>query len=87
MKTLLAAIVFLGICILAMCVGIIFRKDRKFPETDISRNEEMRKRGIRCMKEVDDELFLKKKKTEGAVTCDGGNGDACNSCSFFTGLK
>lgn len=87
MKTIIVAIIVLGICVLGMCVGIIFRKDGKFPETDLSKNEEMRKRSIRCMKEVDDEIFSGKKGSKEGVACDGGEGSACNSCSFYIGAK
>ena len=55
LKTLLAAVLFLGICIFGMCFNIIFRKDGKFPETEVSKNENMRKLGIKCMKEQEDE--------------------------------
>lgn len=48
-KTVLAAAILLGIGVLGMCFNIIFRKNGKFPETEVSRNENMRKLGIKCM--------------------------------------
>ena len=55
MKTVLAAIIILGIGVIGMCFNIIFRKNGKFPETEISRNENMRKMGIKCMREQDED--------------------------------
>lgn len=60
MKTVLAAIIILGIGVIGMCFNIIFRKNGKFPETEISHNENMRKMGIKCMREQDEEIFSKK---------------------------
>lgn len=60
MKTVLAAIIILGIGVIGMCFNIIFRKNGKFPETEISRNENMRKMGIKCMREQDEEIFSKR---------------------------
>lgn len=66
MKTVLAAIIILGIGVIGMCFNIIFRKNGKFPETEISRNENMRKMGIKCMREQDEEIFSKKKPKRNA---------------------
>ena len=46
-----------------MCFNIIFRKDGRFPEYEVSQNKEMRKLGIRCMHEEDAALFGKKGMT------------------------
>ena len=54
MKIFIAALIFIGLSVFGLCFNIIFRKNGKFPETEISRNKEMRKLGIRCAKE--DEL-------------------------------
>jgi predicted metal-binding protein len=86
LTTVIAAIVILGICIFGMCFNIIFRKDGKFPETEISRNEEMRKRGIKCMREQEEEMF-RGKGSKNSVSCEGGNGSACSACSFYDGSK
>jgi hypothetical protein len=77
MKTLLAAILFLGICILAMCVGIIVKG--RFPETEVSRNEEMRKRGIKCMHELEQEMLRNARKNADCTTCS----DSCQDCGFY----
>jgi len=40
----------LGICVLFLAIGIILKKNGKFPETHISQNKNMRKMGIACAK-------------------------------------
>lgn len=46
----LAAIVILAIVVLGLGVGIFFGKKKRFPQTSISKNKEMAKRGISCAK-------------------------------------
>lgn len=82
MKTLLAAILFLGICIIGMCFNIIFRK-KKFPETEISRNENMRKMGIKCMREQEDEMFGNERQRKKQTSCTGVYDDSCVGCGFY----
>jgi len=74
MKTFLAALLLLGICILGMCIGVIFHKG--FPKYDVGSNEEMRKRGIVCFKDEDAKLHQKK-------ACSGNYSDACKDCSLY----
>ena len=45
MEILFAALVLVGLCVFGLCFNIIFRKDGKFPETEIENNVEM---PIRC---------------------------------------
>ncbi len=66
-KVLLAAVVFIGLCVVGLCFNILFRKGGKFPESDIGRNPELRKRGIRCVGE--DEASL----PGGSVDVSGGS--------------
>ena len=81
MKTRLAAILILAIAIALMCVGI--RVKGKFPETEVSRNENMRKMGIRCAKEEEEELLRKGKRAEDAKSCSGNYSDACLGCDYY----
>ncbi|MDD2594626.1 MAG: hypothetical protein PHD11_02255 [Bacteroidales bacterium] len=76
MKVLLAAIIVIGICVLAMCVTIIFKKDGKFPDGEISRNKELRKKGIVCAKEEEMKLWGKNKKRQPEHS-------DCSGCAFF----
>lgn len=82
MKTLLAAILVLAIAIALMCVGIIVKG--RFPETEVSRNENMRKMGIRCAKEEEEELHGKGKR-HGKTACTGNYNDDCIGCSLYKG--
>jgi len=81
MKVFLAALIFVGLCVFGMCFNVIFRK-KDFPQFDVGSNEEMRKKGIRCMREIDDEIFSKKKENDGAV-CSGEFTDACKGCGLY----
>ena len=78
MKTLLAAIVFVGLAVLLLGVNIFFFK-RPFPDGEISTNPEMRKRGIKCAKQEELEMLAAQK---GKKLCDGQPSDACASCAL-----
>ncbi len=83
MKTLLAAVLFLGICIVGMCFNVIFRKNGEFPKTEISENEDMRKMGIKCMRELDDEIHGSGIRKERSASCSGEFSDSCKGCGFY----
>lgn len=77
MKLLLFTIFLVGLCVIGLCFNIIFRKNGKFPETEIENNKEMRKRGIQCAKMEEKKLWGKKdKKHSGECNSD------CGSCGF-----
>ena len=78
MKTLLAAIIFVGLAVLLLGVNIFFFH-RPFPDGEISTNPEMRKRGIKCAKQEELEMLAAEK---GRKLCDGNVSDACASCSL-----
>ncbi|MBI9065898.1 MAG: hypothetical protein JEZ09_01320 [Salinivirgaceae bacterium] len=61
MKVVLLAVVILGIGILGMAFNIVFRK-KKFPETHVGQNKEMRKKGIVCAQTMDKMEQAKAKK-------------------------
>ena len=52
MEVVLLAIALLGLAFLGMAFNIVFRK-KKFPETHVGHNKEMKKRGIVCAKTMD----------------------------------
>ena len=79
MKTLLAAIVFVGVAVLLLGVNIFFFH-RPFPDGEISTNPEMRKRGIKCAKQEEMELLAAQKGKKG---CNGQYSDACSSCALY----
>ena len=66
MFTLLFAIIILIIVVLGLGVGIFFSKKKTFPETEIMKNKEMKKRNITCAK-YDEYKNCKKNKS-------------CNNC-------
>lgn len=81
MKTVLLAILILAIAIALMCVGIIFKG--RFPETEVSRNENMKKLGIKCMREQEDEMHGTARQREKNKSCTGTYSDACIGCGFY----
>jgi len=78
MEIIIASIVLIALCVFGLCFNIIFRKDGKFPETEIENNKEMRKRGIKCAKEEEIRLWGRKGPDGESAACDDGG---CGSCS------
>ena len=89
MKVFLAAVLFVGLCVLGLGVNIFFRKGGKFPEHDISSNHEMRKRGIKCPREEEgDTLGLRPRYDKGCEMCHSERmrenlPDACRGCALY----
>ena len=81
MKTLLAAIVFVGLAVLLLGVNIFLFK-KPFPAGEISTNPEMRKRGIKCAKQEELEMLAAQKKGK-PEHCNGEFTDACKSCALY----
>ena len=81
MRTFLAAILILAIAIALMCVGIIVKG--KFPETEVSRNENMRKLGIKCPNEEEKEMSGTERQRQKSKSCTGIYSDACIGCGFY----
>jgi hypothetical protein len=52
-KLLIISVIFLALAALGMGIRMIIKSNGKFPETHISRNPEMRKRGISCAQHND----------------------------------
>ena len=82
LKVFLAALALIALGVFGMCFNIIFRKDGKFPEYEVSQNKEMRKLGIRCMREEDDALFEENDKPRHAG-CSGEMTEACRGCVLY----
>ena len=81
MRTLLAAILIRAIAIALMCVGIIVKG--RFPETEVSKNENMRKLGIKCMHEQEKEMFGTERQRQRNKSCTGVYSDSCVGCGFY----
>ena len=79
MEIFIAALILVALCVFGLCFNIIFRKDGKFPETEIENNKEMRKRGIKCAKEEEIKLWGKKDAEGNPVAGDEGGCGSCGS--------
>ena len=82
MKVFLAAVIFVGLCVLGLGFNIFFRKNGHFPDTEIESNPAMKKLGIKCAKQEEIELWSKKGGQRPAG-CDGNYSGACESCNLF----
>lgn len=79
LKVFLATLAIVGLGVFGMCFNIIFLK-KDFPKTEVGENPQMRKLGIRCMREIDDELFNNKKTGK---HCSGNYSEDCVGCGFY----
>jgi len=77
MQLILITIAFVALCVFLLSFNIIFRKEGKFPDTEIGHNKEMRKKGLMCAKSEEKILWSKNRK--GAVQTE--STEACSSCS------
>jgi hypothetical protein len=53
LKLLIISGLFLAVAFAGLGIRILLKPKGKFPETHVSRNEEMRKRGITCAQQTD----------------------------------
>ena len=81
MTVFLLALVIIGLCVFGMCFNIIFRKDGEFPEYEVSRNSDMRRPGIRCMRE--EEAALHGTQRKAPEHCKGEISETCAGCAFY----
>jgi hypothetical protein len=66
MTVLFLSIILVALCVILLSFNIIFRKNGKFPETEIGHNKDMRKMGLKCAK-TEERILWKK-------------GSPCSSC-------
>ncbi len=81
MEIFIAALLLVGISVIGLCFNIIFRKNGKFPDTEISSNPAMKKLGIRCAKEDELRLWGKKNGKQNPSCSDLGCSD-CAGCGL-----
>jgi hypothetical protein len=55
LKVVVSSIIILLIAIVLFCIKIIIQKNGRFPNTHVGGNPALRKRGIRCIQEQDDD--------------------------------
>jgi hypothetical protein len=73
LKLLILSAILIGLALAGLAIGILIKPKGRFPETHVSRNREMKKRGITCAQDTD----LGCKPGEGA--------DGCAGCSMNAG--
>lgn len=83
MKLFLLAIIIIGFCVLALSFNIIFRKNGKFPDGEISHNKALTKQGIQCAK-VEERRLWNKKNRRSTESC---SDDDCCGCGASCGIK
>lgn len=64
LKLLLITIGFVALCIVLLCINIIFKRNGTFPKTHISSNKHMRAKGIGCVQSQD---FAMRQKNPHAI--------------------
>jgi len=69
LKLLILSAIFLSIAAAGLGIRILLKSHGRFPETHVSKNAEMRKRGITCAQQID----------TGCNSTEGFPG--CSSCS------
>lgn len=74
MQLFLAVLVLVALCTIGFGVNIFFFK-KDFPQYDVGSNEEMRRLGIRCYKDVDAEIHSRH--------CKGEYTEACKECKLY----
>ncbi len=53
LKLIILSVVLVGIALAGLAISMLIRPHGKFPDTHISHNKEMRKRGITCAQHND----------------------------------
>ena len=84
MKIFLATLILVAFCFVGLGFNIIFRKNGKFPETEISNNRNMKKLGIKCAKEEEMKMWGDKKRAGG---CEDLGCSACAGCELHPKVK
>lgn len=70
MELFLISAIIVAIAVFIMSFNIIFKKNGKFPESEIGHNKELRKKGLMCAKSEEKTLWRR-----------AGSGGGCSSCS------
>lgn len=83
MKLLILTIIIVGFCVFALSFNIIFRKNGKFPDGEISHNKALTKQGIQCAKVEERKLWNKKSKRNAEQCSD----DDCAGCGGSCGIQ
>ncbi len=68
MTVFLLTLILLTLGITGMSITLILGKNRKFPNSSIGRNQNMKERGIMCPNQ-EERILLKKNKNEHCCDC------------------
>ena len=85
MKVFLAALLFIALCVIGFGVNIFFR-GKPFPEGEVSRNEDMKRLGLKCMHQIDSDIHDSQTETgpkNPDGICDGKFDASCESCALY----
>ena len=90
LTVILLAVAVVGLAVFGLCFNIIFRKDGRFPDSEVGHSKELRKKGIVCMREEDERIWGK--STHIKVTGRKGKfktapDESCRSCQEVCSLK
>lgn len=69
MSTFWAALILVGCALILLSFNLIFRKGKGFPDGEIGRNKELRKRGIICAKEEEKRIWKENSCSDCEVEC------------------
>ena len=83
MTVFLVTLVLVGLGVFGMCFNILFRKDGKFPEYEVGANKDMRRLGIRCLKEEMEEMDRNSAEQSRHAACTGSPDPSCEGCSLY----
>ena len=71
LRVFIVVLVILALCFLGLGIQIFFSQKKRFPQYEVGENEEMQKRGIYCMHQlqqmIDNEIIYKNKH----ANCEG----------------
>lgn len=82
LKILLLTIIVVAFSVFALSISIIFKKDGKFPDGEISHNKALVKKGIQCAK-VEEKILWGKKR--GNKDKNGCRAEDCSECGADCG--
>lgn len=84
MEIFIATLILVAFCFIGLGFNIIFRKNGKFPETEISNNKNMKKLGIKCAKEEEMKRWGDKKRS---ADCESFGCSSCAGCDLHPKTK
>ncbi|HRW63870.1 MAG TPA: hypothetical protein P5132_10290 [Bacteroidales bacterium] len=70
-EVLFLVLALLTIAFLGMGFNIFFRKNKKFPQTSVGKNKDMRKLGLSCAKHEEIRCRREMDKKTGEANCEG----------------